>query len=132
MLIETIFDFSRLSSSALGIFSLVIGWIVFVFGCVWTGVLLPFTYDSWLVNRRINPATFDERASNKRNAAIERLSKYNELVIRNTSWRNSSNVINDFGKQVVRMTIASISVVAFGAFFPSLLKLVIWVISKTM
>lgn len=112
--------------------STTVGWIILIIAGIWVGPVLPYTYDAWIINRKINLATFDKKKSEQRQAAIERLTKYRNYVVTNTSWQNRSNVLNDFGRHTIIMSVSLIILMLIGVFFPAVLQALLWLITKTM
>ncbi|MEK9131783.1 MAG: hypothetical protein AAB447_02655 [Patescibacteria group bacterium] len=122
MHLEHIFESGHLPTS-------IIGWIIFIIASGQFSFIAPYVYDAWLVNRRIYPHKYTEKAHQRRCDAIDRLTKYYAFVTKHTCWRNPSGVLNDFGTQVVWMCGISGMLTVIGIFFPTVSE-ILWVILK--
>jgi len=112
--------------------STIFGWVLFIITSGWFAVLLPCVYDAWIVNRKINLAIVDERQLERRQAAIERLARYYDFVVRHTNYRNRSGILNDFGKHAVWLCFASAILVIASIFSPFIFKIMGWLIIISM
>lgn len=109
-----------------------LGWIIFLVACAWFGVLLPYAYDAWLINKRIDLANVSPSFLKRREGAIDRLTEYYHFVISHTCYRNPSNVLNDFAKHLIWICIADILLILVGAFFPTVTTVIGKIILFTM
>lgn len=110
----------------------IIGMVIFLAGGIWFGVLLPYAYDAWLMNKRIDLANASESLLKRRERAVDRLTEYYNFVIRYTCYKNPSNVLNDFGKHVVWFCLVNILLMLIGVFFPTAIRVVGAIILVTM
>lgn len=125
MHLDNIFESGHLVST-------IVGWIIFIVALAWVSNILPYAYDAWLINRKIDLTTFDSKKSEKRQAAIKRLTDYQNIIVNYTSWRNPSRILNDFGRHTMIMSALLLIIMVIGILFPAIVKALYWLITVTM
>lgn len=111
------------------LFGTIVGWGLFLITSLKFSHLLPFAYDAWLIDRVIDLSTFNERQAKKRQAAIGRLFRYYQFVVKYGDSESVPIILNDFGRLVIRHCAIWGVLMLLSIFFPTVLE-VIWFILK--
>ena len=112
-------------------FSSTVGWALFFIGAWLFGIWAPYGYDAWLIRRWKRRGVKDPERSRQLRAATERLTEHHERV---SQFSRLDRIVplDRFGRQAMTISVIFLLCMIAGILFPSLLKMIFWVIMHTM